>query len=203
MLLGNQDMFKKNITFILIFLVGIYTFNGYGANESNDYYEESCKNGNIKSCYDLGVSYENGIGVQQDYDKAYFFYQKSCNYKIVNACYNLGVLHYHGYGRNKDTIKAKSFFLKSCKLGSSDGCNHYSRLENKKIKIAKEKYKEEMFIKKKKRFYAHQERKIVYLDGNQSREIYNQDMNKEITERKFIKMDKDGKYYEIVYKKGY
>ena len=204
-------MFTKNIIFSFFLFLILYIFNacsfsqniGSSYDDSNSYYERTCNNGNINSCYNLGVSYENGIGVEQDYEKAYSFYKKACNYNMQSACYNLGVFYYNAYEIDKDIPKAKSLFLKACKLGNDDGCNHYSMLENKQKTIENKQQKEIDFNKNKKRLYVHRERRTIYSDGNQSREIYNQDINRRMIERKFIKVDRDGNYYEFLNQKGY
>ena len=51
--------------------------------------------------YNLGVKYERGEGVKQDYKKAANFYQKAADQGNANAQANLAVLYIWGKGVGK------------------------------------------------------------------------------------------------------
>ena len=51
-----------------------------------------------EAMYNLGVSYEQGDGVAQNYEKAAEWYKKSADLGFAKAQYNLGVLYYNGMG---------------------------------------------------------------------------------------------------------
>ena len=48
--------------------------------------EDQCKNKNMAGCYMLGILYESGNGVKQNYSKSASFYLKACNNGHSSAC---------------------------------------------------------------------------------------------------------------------
>lgn len=67
--------------------------------------------------YNLGVCYETGDGVQQNYEKALFWYKKAADQGHAKAQYNLGVMVYNGYGTKADPQQAAQLFLLSANQG--------------------------------------------------------------------------------------
>ncbi|MEE3705544.1 hypothetical protein V2I29_08185 [Campylobacter sp. CX2-8023-23] len=55
--------------------------------------EISCDNGDMIACYNLGVLYDDGNGVKQNYQKAAKLYQKSCDNNHILSCAALGRLY--------------------------------------------------------------------------------------------------------------
>ncbi|MEE3745253.1 tetratricopeptide repeat protein [Campylobacter porcelli] len=55
--------------------------------------EISCDNGDMDACYNLGVLYDDGNGVKQNYQKAAKLYQKSCDNNHILSCAALGRLY--------------------------------------------------------------------------------------------------------------
>lgn len=54
----------------------------------------------------LGVFYKKGIGIEQDYDKAFYWYTKSANKGFLPAITNLANCYYRGIGTKIDYEKA-------------------------------------------------------------------------------------------------
>ena len=77
-------------------------------------FEKACDNGYPWACQSLGVLYENGQGVKQDFFKAKELYGKACNAGDVKGCHNLGLLYVNGKGVKQDYFKAKKLFGKAC-----------------------------------------------------------------------------------------
>ena len=50
----------------------------------------SCDDGNATACNDLGLLYQNGEGVTQDYTRAASLYEIACNGGYAKGCFNLG-----------------------------------------------------------------------------------------------------------------
>ncbi|KAG0001360.1 hypothetical protein BGZ79_004763 [Entomortierella chlamydospora] len=73
--------------------------------------------GHIKAQYNLGVLYEKGYGVPQDYSKAGEWYQKAASYGHVSAQYNLGVVYHSGLGVAQDYFKAAEWYQKAAEQG--------------------------------------------------------------------------------------
>ena len=83
-------------------------------------YEKAAKKGNADAQNNLGVCYESGRGVQQDYAKAVFWYEKSAEQGNAYAQYNLGVCYYNGRGVQQDYAKAVFWYAKSAEQGDAD-----------------------------------------------------------------------------------
>ena len=77
----------------------------------------SAEQGDAKAQYNLGVCYENGHGVPQDYSKAVEWYRKSAEQGHAAAQYNLGVCYYNGIGVPKNTKKAMVWLRRAARLG--------------------------------------------------------------------------------------
>lgn len=103
-------------------------------------YFELCEN-NSYALFEIGDTYENGIGVKQDYKKAFEYYKKSIEIKCynksfheLNSCslYALGQLYENGYGTDINIDEA----LKCYKLAiandpyQNDSCSNYSDYKN-------------------------------------------------------------------------
>jgi|694.fasta_scaffold75288_2 TPR repeat protein len=84
--------------------------------------EIACIWGNSKGCSNLGVLYDEGKGVEQDYFKAKDYFEKACNLNSGDGCYYVGRLHHNGNGVKQDYFKAKDYFEKACNLNNALGC---------------------------------------------------------------------------------
>jgi TPR repeat protein len=82
----------------------------------------ACRDGDAKACNNLGVYYEKGETVKQDYSKAIKFYTKACNGREYQGCSNLGYMYDEGKGINQNKKKAIELHKKSCKNNNAQGC---------------------------------------------------------------------------------
>jgi len=48
--------------------------------------KKSCKNGNMRACWNLGLLYSNGRGVKRDKNKALELYKIACEGGYKNGC---------------------------------------------------------------------------------------------------------------------
>ena len=87
------------VLLVVLFSIGFskdLTELGKEAYDKSDYqkaaqlYQKACDEGNALGCYNLGVLYHNGKGVNQDYQKAAQFYQKACDGGGAKGCSSLG-----------------------------------------------------------------------------------------------------------------
>jgi TPR repeat protein len=117
---------------------------------SSELFKTSCDNGDIDSCYTLGIMYLNGYGIKPNYLKARDLFTKACNDKNSDGCFNLGNMYKNGQGVKQDYIKAKDLFLKACNGGNTEGCYNLSAIHYNKHNI-KQDYVEakDLFIKAK------------------------------------------------------
>ena len=75
------------------------------------YYEIAADIGKIpEAIFNIGLMYENGKGVTQNYIKAFHYYTVSSSYDIAEAYYNMAVMLENGHGVQKDINKAVKFY---------------------------------------------------------------------------------------------
>ena len=96
---------------ILVLLVVLFSIgfskdlieSGIEAYEKGDYqkavelFKKDCDSGNAKGCYNLGVSYNNGRGVKQDFSIAKQYYGKACDLGLQLGCDDYRRLNEKGY----------------------------------------------------------------------------------------------------------
>jgi hypothetical protein len=70
--------------------------------------------------FQLGLCYENGSGVEQDYGKAADWYRKAAEKGEVSAQNNLGVLLHYGHGVQQDDVEAYAMFC----VAAEGGCTN-------------------------------------------------------------------------------
>ena len=66
-------------------------------------------------CVNLGVLYNNGEGVKQDYTQARQWYEKAAAAGDAGAMVNLGYLYGHGDGVKQDYTQARHWNEKGCR----------------------------------------------------------------------------------------
>lgn len=89
---------------------------------------EACTFGEGVACTIVGLVYENGYGLKQNYVQARIFYGKACNLNECLGCQSLGLLYENGYGVKQDHQQAKKYYEKACNLNESEGCNKYRQI---------------------------------------------------------------------------
>jgi TPR repeat protein len=81
--------------------------------ETFELFKAGAEHGDATSMRSVGVSYEKGEGVAQDYDKAREWYEKAVAKGDTNAMINLGLLYNNGHGVAQDRDKAREWFEKA------------------------------------------------------------------------------------------
>jgi TPR repeat protein len=76
-------------------------------------WQRGAEHGNTTSMRNLGIIYENGYGVAQDYTKAREWYEKAADNGDARAMRALGVLYANGSGVTQDYIKAREWYEKA------------------------------------------------------------------------------------------
>jgi TPR repeat protein len=86
-------------------------------------FNQACSEGKMKSCYYLGLMYDFGQGVTQDYSRASAFYSKSCNAGNGSVCYHLGMLRdYQPGGMICNSPAVTLTASRSCNAGNAMIC---------------------------------------------------------------------------------
>ena len=69
--------------------------------------------------YELGIMYQNGEGVPQNYSKAVKWFRKAAKQGDSNAQYRLGLKYSVGHGVPQDYSEAAKWFYKSAEQGNT------------------------------------------------------------------------------------
>jgi curved DNA-binding protein CbpA len=81
--------------------------------EAFSIYQQLADQGHAKAQFNLGVMYDRGQHVAQDYAQAVFWYQKAAEQGNANAQYNLALKYQMGQGIAKDDNQAAYWYRKA------------------------------------------------------------------------------------------
>ena len=85
--------------------------------------EPACMAGDAEACFYAGAEYAQGIGAQEDKQKAVTFFLKACDGGIPDGCSTSGVLIRAGEGNlEKNVVKGVEYQERACAMGHVDGC---------------------------------------------------------------------------------
>src|SRR6516225_1417378 len=73
--------------------------------------------GNAEAMFNLGLLYDNGQGVTQDYVRAREWYEKAADEGNAEAMFNLGLLYANGQGVTQDYVRAREWYEKAAEKG--------------------------------------------------------------------------------------
>ena len=79
--------------------------------------KSSAKSGDARAEYYLGIAYDSGQGVPQNYAKAAYWYQKAAQQGFAEAENNLGNAYYSGQGVPQNYAKGVYWFQKAAQQG--------------------------------------------------------------------------------------
>ena len=82
--------------------------------------------GDAELQFSLGVMYEHGEGVRQDYAEAARWYRKAAEQGLVDAQYNVGVMYEQGQGVRQDYVQAVRWYRKAAEQGHAGAQNNLS-----------------------------------------------------------------------------
>jgi len=119
-----KDQYKKNKIPFHAYTIGYMYGNGYGGVNKDDenaiiWYKQAALLGDLVGQSNLGVQYEYGKGVEQNYSEAASWYRKAAEMDYANAQYNLGIRYNNGEGvGGVDYTKAFYWLSRSADQGS-------------------------------------------------------------------------------------
>lgn len=87
--------------------------------------------GDANAAVNLGNLYMRGLGVEQDYARAYHWYDKAARQGNVAGQAKLGLMHYYGLGVKEDHAAAAEWFLKAAEQGDPEAALVLGELYNK------------------------------------------------------------------------
>ena len=80
-------------------------------------FDKLANQGNADAQYNLGIMYENGLGVIKNETQAVYWYQKAANQGYANAQHNLGIMYANGEGVIQDDKQAVYWFQRAVNQG--------------------------------------------------------------------------------------
>lgn len=83
-------------------------------------WQSLAKRGNNAAQFNLGLMYEKGDGIKQDFYKAVKWYRLAAKQGNSDAQFNLGNMYYNGEGVPKNLKRAAKWFLSSARQGNID-----------------------------------------------------------------------------------
>ena len=85
---------------------------------------KKCAAGDLESCRQLGVMYQEGTGVSVDSRRATQLFNQACTGNNVSACNNLALNLSEGIGVDRNAARAIEVYQKSCDGGFSLACRN-------------------------------------------------------------------------------
>ena len=105
---------------------------GFAAAQAGDYaaalqeWRPLAEQGSAKAQYNLGVMYDNGLGVPQDYIEAVNWYRKAAEQGDAEAQNNLAFMYDNGQGVPRDYLLAHMWYNISSANGNENGAKNRS-----------------------------------------------------------------------------
>ncbi|ENW4816952.1 sel1 repeat family protein [Neisseria gonorrhoeae] len=122
---------KQTVKWLAAALIALGLNQALWAGDVSDFREnlQAAEQGNAAAQFNLGVMYENGQGVRQDYVQAVQWYRKASEQGDAQAQYNLGLMYYDGRGVRQDLALAQEWLGKACQNGDQNSCDNDQRLK--------------------------------------------------------------------------
>lgn len=93
----------------------------------------ACEKNDATSCGNLGALYAQGMGVPQDFAKAFELYEKACRFGQPVRCLRAGILANNGQGVAASPSRAAELFGLGCKLFDPESCIAYYSVTHGKL----------------------------------------------------------------------
>ncbi|ENW6316992.1 sel1 repeat family protein [Neisseria gonorrhoeae] len=122
---------KQTVKWLAAALIALGLNQAVWAGDVSDFREnlQAAEQGNAAAQFNLGVMYENGQGVRQDYVQAVQWYRKASEQGDAQAQYNLGLMYYDGRGVRQDLALVQQWLGKACQNGDQNSCDNDQRLK--------------------------------------------------------------------------
>jgi len=94
-------------------------------------FQQMVEQGDASAQFNLGVKYDNGQGVPQDYQEAVKWYRRAAEQGDASAQYNLGVKYDNGQGVPQDFVEAMKWYRLAAEQGIARAKKSLETLETK------------------------------------------------------------------------
>ena len=86
---GTQSSFGAEKTYEQ----GRAFYNNKEYDKAFESFKKACDSGNMRGCFNLGIMYEEGNGVEKDFSKAAELFKKACDGGEMNGCRSLDIIY--------------------------------------------------------------------------------------------------------------
>jgi TPR repeat protein len=118
-----RSLITRNVVILgpvlFFFVLGLAIADEHGASEISKL-QTLAEQGDTTAQVHLGMRYQQGRGLPQDFKLAYYWYSKAANKGHDVAQRNLGLMYYQARGISQDFQQARYWFNRSAELGNSD-----------------------------------------------------------------------------------
>jgi hypothetical protein len=122
---GNTDALYRMGVLNVHGLDGVVPKN---ALEAVQLFTKAAEAGHTPAMVDLGLMFNNGQGVQTDFEKAGQWYKKAADLGNTNGMVNLGFLHQQGKGVEKDDVTAVNLYRRAANEGNPVGIHNLAAM---------------------------------------------------------------------------
>jgi TPR repeat protein len=98
---------------------GVAAYQANNLQQAFEEFRESAEQGHVDSQFNLGLTYEHGIGIKKDEQEAIVWYRKAAEQGNSNAQFNLAVLYENGRGSAVDFAQANQWYRKAAAQGDA------------------------------------------------------------------------------------
>jgi TPR repeat protein len=95
------------------------------------WYLKAADQGDAGAEFNIGVMYDNGQGVPQDYKQALTWFRKAADQGDAVAQYNLGVMYGNGQGVPQDDIQAHMWWSLAAVSGNENAIKNRDKVAEK------------------------------------------------------------------------
>ncbi len=113
-----------------IYQDGVDAYNMRRWNVALEKFSTAAEQGDARAQNFLGIMYEEGYGMDEDYDLAVKYYMMSAEQGNANAQYNLGLMYYDGVGVEQDLAEAAKWFSEAAAQSHEDAQAMLDRIQN-------------------------------------------------------------------------
>ena len=83
-------------------------------------FERAVQQGDMDAMYELGVMYDDGLGVELSHERAFEYYKQAAHLGHQRSEFNVGLMYKSGQGVRQSYEMAKRFYTLAIKHGSTD-----------------------------------------------------------------------------------
>jgi len=94
-------------------------------------WRDAAGKGNANAMFNIGVLYDQGQGVKQDYAEAMRWWRKAADKGVADAMSNIGVLYEQGQGVEQDYAEAMRWYRKAADKGHATAKAALQRLRDR------------------------------------------------------------------------